>query len=392
MISTAEAMQLILDTKIDYGLEEVDLQASYGRVLREEIRADRDFPPFNRVCMDGIAIDHSAYAEGVRRFKVEGIQAAGTPERTLMEKQNCIEVMTGATLPCGTSTVIRYEDLRQDGDAFVVEVYPGDNSNIHYQGHDKSEGDVLLSSGHKIRGPEIAICATVGRMKIEVAKLPRVAVISTGDELVEIGENPESHQIRKSNVHMLAAELRGRDIEVGLFHLNDKRSGIESEIGRLVKSYDVLILSGGVSKGKFDYVPEVLEGLGVEKLFHRVSQRPGKPFWFGKSSDAVIFALPGNPVSTYICYKQYFEAWLEACIGQSRVTRTKRLAADYQFKPSLTLFALVRLDEGNSDMVHILKTGGSGDMVTLAGADGYVVLPSDRVQFSEGEVFEYVGF
>ena len=289
---------------------------SLGRVLKENIYADRDFPPFNRVSMDGIAISHRVFEEGQRVYKVEGIQAAGSEQMTLSNTQNCIEVMTGAVLPENANVVIPYEQtVIENGIAKVSITEVSHFKNIHKKGKDKMQGDLIISKNTLISSAEIGILATVGKSTVKVAKNPKVMIVSTGDELVEVNQTPKDFQIRRSNVHTLVSLLKRKGIESKTTHITDNKEILKQKIKGFLEDYDVLLFSGAVSKGKFDFIPEILEELGVEKLFHKVAQRPGKPFWFGRKEKKTVFAFPGNPISTFVSCLKYFIPWFQKSIG-----------------------------------------------------------------------------
>jgi len=208
MITSEEAKHIILNSTQEFGVEEIPFIKCVGRILKETIVADRDFPPFNRVSMDGIAIDFNAFQKGQRVFKIEGIQPAGSAQISLQNSENCIEVMTGAVLPKNTNAVIRYEDVEIKNDVariIINEVF--DFQNIHEKGKDRKVGETLIEKNTIISAAEIGVFATVGKSTIKVAKQPKIMILSTGDELVDVNEKPEEHQIRRSNVFTLVAAL-----------------------------------------------------------------------------------------------------------------------------------------------------------------------------------------
>src|SRR5690606_27952846 len=186
---------------------------------------------------------------------------------------------------------------------------------IHKKGIDRKEGDIILKKGHTIKTPDLAVLATVGKTMIRVKKKPQVAVITSGDELVEVTQKPEAHQIRKSNVFAISELIKPLCDSISHIHLPDSLEITIKKLGDLTEKFDVLVLSGGVSEGKKDYIPEALKLLGVQNIFHKIQQRPGKPMWFGKKDQTVIFALPGNPVSTFMCAVRYVKPWLEQSLG-----------------------------------------------------------------------------
>ena len=393
LINVKEALEIVLKNSENFGIEEVDFLNSSGRVLKESVFADRDFPPFDRVSMDGIAISSEAFNNGQRTFKIEGIQAAGSPQLTLQNMSNCMEAMTGAVLPKNTDAVIQYELLTiENGIAKVNLEAVKSFQNIHLKGTDKKQGDLLINENTLISPAEIGIFATVGKATVKVAKQPKVIVVSTGNELVEVGEIPADHQIRRSNVFTLVSLLENLKINAETFHILDDKQVLLTKIESLLENYDVLIFSGAVSKGKFDFIPEVLDQLGVKKLFHEVKQRPGKPFWFGKKDKKTVFAFPGNPVSTFVNCVKYFYPWHYKSVGLNFENQHQAiLSEDFYFKPELTYFLQVKLNQVEGKLMATPISGkGSGDLANLAEADAFLELPDNRSNFTKGEVFPLI--
>ena len=400
MISVEEARNIVKEHTIDLGTESINLTQSIGRTLSREVLADRDFPPFDRITMDGIAFCFDSYQKGQREFLVESLSLAGEPVKQLSSDKNCIEIMTGSVLAEGCDAMVRYEDLEfieneKKKYARVLDEHVFRWKNVHRQGSDSKKGAVLVRPGVKINSALISILATVGLNKIVVRKLPQIAIISTGDELVDINKEPEAHQIRKSNTITIKAELNKLGIRSELFHLADRKELIKDKLKKILTDFDAIILSGGVSKGKVDYVPDALAELGVKQLFHRVAQRPGKPFWFGVfESNKPIFAFPGNPISTFTCFKVYFMDWLASCKFLTRKSMKATLMQDFSFKPNLGYFLQVK--EGLGDDAKILafpQTGnGSGDLANLSKSDAIIFLPAGSDQYKKGgayEIFRY---
>ncbi len=392
MITVEEATRIVLSNLRRFGNEHVALNWTLGRVLTEPLAADRPFPPFDRVAMDGIALRSTDFAEGMRSFHIVGLQAAGQPPLLLDTPGTCIEVMTGASLPQGADAVVRYEDLEmteRQARVLLTEVRPWQN--VHRKGSDRKANEQIVAPPRLITPAEIAVAATIGKTQVQVANFPRIVIISTGDELVEVADQPLPHQIRKSNVHALAGELKRWGIEPALLHLRDQREEIRKYLDVAMERYDVLILSGAVSKGKFDFIPEILKALGARQLFHRVAQRPGKPFWFGIGPHhSTIFALPGNPVSSFMCMHRYVLPWLRACWRLEPFANEQAvLAEDYAFKPDLTLFLPVRLkmDEQGRLLAFPQPGHGSGDLANLVDADAFLELPRGRTRFAAGTAF-----
>ena len=385
MISVENALDLILENKLSLKKVAVPFEEAFGRVLAEDLIADRDFPPYDRVTMDGIAIDFTAYLNGIRAFKIQEMQGAGDLQSTLQSTENCIEIMTGGVLPRNTSSVIRYEDLTiADGLTTInAEVKP--NQNIHTKGQDKKAGDLVLEKGVRLNASHLALAASLGKQKLEVLELPKVAIVSSGDELVEISENPLPHQIRKSNVYAVGALLQKLDISVEYFHVADDLENSIKKIAELLQNFEVLIFSGGVSMGKKDFIPDALKANRVETIFHKIAQKPGKPMWFGKTEKNLVFALPGNPVSTYLCAIRYVLPFFEKCLGIQKDNFQKAILGESVFfKPKLRYFIQVNIKNENGVLYAFpLKHNGSGDFISLVEADGFVELPN-----SENELFE----
>jgi molybdopterin molybdotransferase len=394
MISVAQALQTVLNSFQDFGVEEIPFVKSVGRILKEEIVADRDFPPFNRVSMDGIAIAFQQFKNGQRAFKVEGIQAAGSEQISLQDAESCIEVMTGAVLPNNANTVIRYEDITiENGVATINTNAVNDGQNIHNKAKDGKFDDILIYQNTKISAAEIGVLATVGKSFVKVARQPKVMIVSTGDELVGVDEIPLEHQIRRSNVFTLVSLLERLNIPSETAHITDDKSILKSKIEGYLQEYDVLLFSGAVSKGKYDFLPEVFEELDVEKLFHKVAQRPGKPFFYGQTNTCSVFGFPGNPISTFVNCLAYFYPWYYKSVGIETNQERAILGEDVSFKPSLTYFLQVKLESENGKLVAFPITGnGSGDLASLVNTDAFIQLPSDKIEFKKGEAFPVIKY
>jgi len=390
MITVAQAEEWIISHKRDYGSRVVSLPEALGSIVAEDMPADRDLPPFNRVIMDGIAIRSADYEAGIRSFAIAGTQAAGDQPIENFGQGACVEIMTGAALPSITDAVVPYEDIEiKDGIAAIARgaVRPGQN--IHPRGIDRKKGDVILKAGSVLDASAIGIAATVGKSKISVRSQPRIAVISTGDELVEINETPDTYQLRRSNDRALASALLQLGIPADTFHLPDDPLVIAERLTEFAGTFDALILTGGVSMGKYDYLPRALAQLGVQQLFHKVRQRPGKPFWFGVSDNVVVFAFPGNPVSAFMCLHRYFLPWFRACAGISHAALYAVLGEDVVFTPDLVYMMQVQVSCRPDGMLLAMPVhgNGSGDLANLVDSNAFMELPQERSNFMKGEVF-----
>jgi molybdopterin molybdotransferase len=393
VLSPSQADELIAQHLTCLPIESLPLAQCTGAVLRENIYAERDQPPFDRVTMDGIALDSRGVRQGARRLRIQAMQAAGDPPLTLAGRDHCIEVMTGTPLPAGCDAVVPVEGITIcDGEAELArDLCVEADQNVHRRGTDTRQGNLLLAVGTRLGPPEIAIAAGAGMARIRVSSQPMLAVISTGNELVEPGEPILPHQVRRSNAYAIAASLRLHGFQrVADDHIADDAAELRRRLKFHLETHDVLVLSGGVSMGKLDLVPRILEELGVRCVFHKVAQRPGKPLWFGiASSGAAVLGLPGNPVSTAVCVSRYVLPALAASQGQSS-TRAERmaLAAPVTITPPLTLFVPVRIetDDWGRCWAVPAPTNGSGDFTALAGTDGFAELPPGPNTYPKGFV------
>ena len=401
MLTPAAAEKLIHANMVPFPGEDCPLAEAHGRVLRSGIRADRDLPPFDRVTLDGYALRASALAAGTRTFRVEGTQAAGVIAQKLGPLADaCIEIMTGAVLPIGADCVVPYENTTKTDATLTMtvnempgrETMPGNA--VHPRGSDQLAGNEIVRSGTRLGSREIAVAAACGYANLAVAAQPRIAVIATGDELVEVGMPVGPHQVRRSNDYALRAALVSAGYSrVERFHLRDVKAEIERQLSHVLAEFDVVLLSGGISKGKFDFLPTALATLGVTKVFQGVAQRPGKPLWFGVSARRTpVFALPGNPVSTYTCFLRYVLPALAHASGLTwPAPRLVALAAPFAFKAPLACFLPVRLSSGPA--AQLLADPGasntSGDFSSLVATDGFVELPADRDEFPAGSIVPF---
>ncbi|MCB0700212.1 MAG: molybdopterin molybdotransferase MoeA [Chitinophagaceae bacterium] len=392
MIEVKAAEHIVLSNALIMAVEEIPLQESVGRVLGDDVVADRDLPPYDRVTMDGIAINYESIEAGIKSFKIKGTQGAGDAHIEIESKEECVEIMTGASLPTTTDTIIRYEDLDvANGIATLTTDNIKRGQNIHYKGSDRKQHQVLAIANQTITSALINTLASVGMYKVPVRRLPKVVVISTGDELVGIEETPAPNEVRRSNVYAIASVLlQEYRLQADLLHVADDKVSIRTALSDCLNKYDTIILSGGVSMGKYDYLPEVLEELQVEKLFHKVSQRPGKPFWFGVDPlQKPVFAFPGNPVSTFMCMYRYFVPWMNKTLQLHAVPAYAVLNEDYSFKPELQYFLQVKIKSSdNGQLVATPHEGnGSGDFVNLLETDAFMELPAEETNFKKGEVY-----
>jgi len=374
-------------------IESLPLTQCIGGTLRENIYAERDQPPFDRVTMDGIAVDSESLRRGVRRFRIQGTLPAGSPAIRLPGTEDAIEVMTGAILPLASDCVVPIEQyLIEDGVASLKSaIVSTPYHNVHRRGSDSRQGTLLLKTGTLLRAPEIAVAASAGMARVRVSSQPAIMIVSTGDELVEPGDPIAEYQVRRSNAYAVSAALRRRGFgRVGDDHVPDDEGRLHDRLALHLTTHEVVILSGGVSMGRFDLVPKVLEQLGVEQIFHNIAQRPGKPMWFGIGPlGQAVFGLPGNPVSTLVCLIRYVIPAIAEAMGTSRTAPERMaLAAPVTVQPPLTYFLPVAVehDDWGRPWATPRPPNGSGDFLSLAGTDGFVELPPGPNTYPKGFV------
>jgi molybdopterin molybdotransferase len=392
-ITPHEAEQVIEARIARLAAVALPLEQCIGQILRQDVYAERDNPPFDRVCMDGIALSSAAYRRGVRSYRVEATQAAGAPALGVSQPDAAIEVMTGAIMPNGTDCVIPLEEYElADASATLHAAARAEPwRNVQRRGSDSQPGVPMLRAGIRLGAAEIAVAASAGLARLEVTRQPRIVAISTGDELIEPGQPIATHQVRRSNVYAVVAALRQHGFrDVSHDHVIDQEAMLQSQLARHLSERDVLILSGGVSKGKFDLVPKVLKSLAVTEVFYQVAQRPGMPMWFGIGPQGqAVFGLPGNPVSTLICLVRYVLPALSTALGAPpAAAEPVALGEGGKFGRAMTYFlpVTVRHDERGGVGAWPRVPNGSGDFLALAGTDGFLELPPRNDAFPEGFV------
>lgn len=390
MLTVEEAEKVLLEQALDWGVRSCALNEALGEILKEESRADRDFPPFDRVAMDGYAISRCEDVLG-KTFPIQGEQKAGDPPLALESETHCISVSTGAVLPIGTQLVIKKEDVICHGDSVSVTLNLSQD-NVHVKGSDYPKGRLLIDKHTRITPTQIGVLASIGKETVLVAKRPRIAIVSTGGELVPVSQAPLPHQIRQSNASVVKSALaRDGFNDTHCFHLEDKYEDVELSMAQKLDAFDVIITLGGVSAGDFDFLPRALQSLSVKTLFYKVMQRPGKPFWAGRKGGAIVFALPGNPVSAMVCLYRYVLPSLSAYLGDmKRLSQTILLAEDIVFAKALTLFKPVQVSNIHGQLLAMpVHVNGSGDLASLVLSSGFVECDSKLERFPKGSSLAY---
>lgn len=364
--------------------EEVSTLDAAGRVLAEDIQADRDYPPFDRSARDGFAVQAAGTPA---EFNVAGELRAGDtwmfPERIAADQ--AVEIMTGAPLPPGADAVVMIEHVERRLNRVTIPRAMKSGENVTRQGTEAKRSEILLKAGIRIGFAETGLLAMVGREHVRVFRQPRVAILPTGDEIVEAGTAPQPHQIRNSNAWSLAVQVRRAGGIPEILPIA-RDTPDPTPIARGLEA-DLLLLSGGVSAGKYDFVEQALAGLGAKFFFTRVTIQPGQPLVFGAVGEKFFFGLPGNPASTMVTFELFARAAIERLGGWETpmlpLLRAK-LTRDFHHKPGLTRFLPARLSEDGST-VEPLGWQGSGDIPALARANAFLVAEADRESWNQGD-------
>ena len=367
--------------------EDVRLDEAHGRVLAEAVRADRPYPPFDRATRDGYAV---RAAEVPGRLRVCAQVRAGQELDLTVGPGEAVEIMTGAPVPAGADAVVMVEQTRREGDQVEISHSPKAGDNIVPRGSEACAGQVVLEPGQLVGYPEIAVLASFGRTAVQVYRRPRVAILSTGDEVVEVDRTPLAYQIRNSNAHSLVAQVaRAGAAPVRLPIAPDERTRTRELIERGLEE-DLLLLSGGVSAGRYDLVEEVLAELGAEFFFDGVLIQPGKPLVFGRVRGKFFFGLPGNPLSTMVTFEVFARAAVELLAGVPQAPLRflqAPLGGDFRHKPGLTRFLpAVLAGSGAGTVVNPVKWQGSGDVVALTRSNAFLVAAAGRESWKAGEL------
>ena len=368
--------------------EIVPVNESLGRTLAQEVRADRLYPPFDRSLRDGFAVRSSDVLSGAKLKCIGELKAGDTPTISVAPG-TCIQIMTGAPVPKGADAVVMIEHVHAEGDTIVFDRAATAGQHIVPRGREAAEGQVLLSRGARIGFAEIALAAQVGAIELQVFRKPSVAILSTGDEIVAAETKPGNFQIRNSNSYSLAAQVALHGGEpVVLVSAKDTEADLRERITQGLQN-DMLVLSGGVSAGKYDLVEKVLRALDAEIHFDAVAIRPGKPAVFAICKNKPVFGLPGNPISTMVTFELFASLALQLLSGAEAkplALLEARLGEALSEKSGLAHFLPARVNWPNGvPTVAPIRWQGSGDLAAVARANCFLYLPTDRSELSVGE-------
>ncbi|MDR3213492.1 MAG: molybdopterin molybdotransferase MoeA [Azoarcus sp.] len=392
-LSVRDAQACILGKVRPAGTEDVPLEQALGRVLATDVRANRDLPPYDVSAMDGYAVRSADIAAAPATLKIVDDIKAGDMPRVALQPGQCARIMTGAPVPAGADTVVRVEDTRPGLDAdgcaeFLIPVPAA--TDIRRRAENMRQGDVVLPPGAEIVPGAIGVLATVKQAKVTVYRKPRIAILSSGNELEALHEPFNPERIPDANTYTLMAQVQALGIEPD--RLGIARDNLAELTGFLERGleYDVLLISGGTSVGVHDHVRPALAALGVTLHFWRVDMRPGHPVAFGTTDRAFVFCLPGNPVSSMVCFEQFVLPALRALTGHHRLFRRvlpARLTHAVKSRPGRVEFVRVALTRNADGVVEATSAGpqSSGDVLTMARADGLLIVPAASKGLAAGE-------
>ncbi|MFH0760506.1 MAG: gephyrin-like molybdotransferase Glp [Bacteroidota bacterium] len=383
MITFEQALEIVLNQAVVNTTEFIFFQDAPGRVLASAIVCDRDIPPFDKSAMDGYACKRSDLDTPL---KIVEVIRAGIPPVKTIGPGECSQIMTGAILPDGADTVVKVEEVEKV-EEFIRFIGEKTSANICFRGEDMKAGNLVLEAGTLMGVRHVPILATVGATSVEVYRKPAVGVMATGTELVEPDIIPGVSQIRNSNAHQMIAQLRTQEIKAGYYGIApDDEDVTRNLIGKALKDNDIVILSGGVSMGEFDFVPSVLESLGINILFQKIAIQPGKPTLFGTGNGNYVFGLPGNPVSSYILFELLIRPFIYKLMGYDWKSLVLRLKTGKQINrkhANRMGWLPVRIDEQGK--VFPVEYHGSAHILALKNADGIIPFPIGKTIIEEGE-------
>lgn len=392
MIDIHKAESIILENTFKLGLSFIKTLESIDLILGENIYSNIDIPPFNRSMMDGIAVKKASLEKGIKEFNIKGIQKPGESLNFYEIKENdCIEIMTGALLPDNFDFIIKVEDLKiENNKAYINSNIDLNNHFIHYKGSDIKKGELLLEENTKINSINLSNLINSDKDRIRIINLPKIAILSTGSELVLPFKTKNPSQINITNPFVIKNSLINFGInkdKINFYHEEDNIEKVRERIEEIICTNDIVILTGAVSMGKYDFIPQILNDLKVNKLFHKVIQKPGKPFWFGITENhKPIFALPGNPVSVMVCLRRYIIPFLSKLLNQENIKQSVILDDDYNIRNDLYNFIPVKITNKEGKLfAKKININNSGDYFSISKSNGFVELEKNK-EYKKGDI------
>ena len=387
MLSVKEAQEKVLSCQVKHKIKKVSLLDSFGLALAENMISEDFIPAYDNSAMDGFAVKAVDIIGADKNYPIklklikQDLPAGKIPENKL-ESGYCVQIMTGAPIPEGSDCVVMKEDAIKEGKDVLIFRECKQGENVRYKGEDIKKGDIVIKKGKKIFPGDIGVMASIGRSEILVNFPPTVGILATGSELVEIQEKLETGKVRDSNSYSLSAQIK----EAGACSerygiIRDDKEILKKKIREALSNCDILLLTGGVSVGDYDFVKEILGELDAEFIFWKVNQRPGKPMAFLTYKDKFIFALPGNPVSVMVCFELYVRPLIKKIMGDKKLFRnaiTARASSDFKHREGRTDFIRVKIEKVENE-TYFKSTGmqGSGILMSMSEADGLAVFPEE---------------
>ncbi len=396
MLSVVEALQKIMESATPLGTRLIPIENALSHVIVDDIKADRPLPPFNRVAMDGFAVRSDDFKDGKAQLKIVGHIQTGVASESEISPGEAVQIMTGAPCPESADAVVKIENAVIEGETVILnepKIKPG--LNIAPRGEDAEEGKILIEKGSPLTTAGIAICASVGIEQVEVYRKPTLRVMSTGSEIISPAKQPLPHQIRDCNSYTVRTLSRAMDVDVTFLGIGEDDTEV---LGKLVEEGlkgDILILSGGVSMGEYDHIPSILHDKGVQKIFHKVKVKPGKPIWFGKSSNGCyVFGLPGNPVSVQTCFRIFVDPLIKKLSGDRSPEHSYLKLELMETAVSKTVrehFMPGRMDiHQGKTCIKAVPIRGSGDFSSFEVSQGLIRFPADQKTMEAGDIIDFL--
>lgn len=394
MIKFEEALKRILENTLTLPARKIPIQEAVGMILQEDIRSGIEMPPFDKSAMDGYAVNSLDTKECPVRLKCLGLIQAGDVFTKRLKRGECVKIMTGAPLPKGADSVILVEDVSEDAGFVEVSKPVKKGENVCFRAEDIKRGDRVLEKGKKISPSEVGILATVGRCFVKVIPKPKAAILNTGGEIVPLGSKLARFKIYNTNGPMLKTLLKCDGIKPRVLGIAKDNVQQLSRAIRKGLTDDILLISGGVSMGDYDLIPEVLKNAGVKQIFHKVNIKPGKPLFFGVKNKTVIFGIPGNPVSNFLSYLIFVRPAIRKMMGYKGCKPPFKegiVRKEFRTKAGRRHFVLVKAIEQEGHLYLLpVESHGSADTLSLSKADGFMMVDEGAPIVQSGSKIKFI--
>ncbi len=391
-ISFQQSLDIILQNVSEAPVVYKNLHEAMDECLAEDVVADRPYPPYNRAAMDGFAIRREDFHGSNAVLPILGTQLAGDDIELECRPNTAVKVMTGAAVPDGYNAVIRFEDALAEDESVRFRVEKVDLwQNISRKGEDAKDWQKIIPKGTVLSSAAMNVAASLGHTPVQVYPKPTVSILSTGNEIVPIEQVPRPYQIRNSNSFGIRAMLNDYKIDpIFLSIVRDSREELQKAMSKGANA-DIMIVVGGFAKGEADHSAEILESLGVQKLFHGVQLKPGKPTWFGKKGKTAVFGLPGNPISCHLTFKVYIESYIRKYMGLGSTSPIKLpVGTEISKEHGRTELVLASIAESDDKTVIMpVRYNDSGDFISMLPSHGYFIFDSDRDTIHQGETVSF---